>query len=58
MEIGTDTRFDASAYDCVLIATFASYEDLSLYKNHPAHKEVSHWVRQVITARTVIDFDI
>jgi len=58
MEIGTDTKFDMSAYDCVLIATFASYEDLSVYKDHPAHKEVSQWVRQVITSRTVIDFDI
>lgn len=58
MEIGMDTKFDETAYDCVLIATFASYEDLSIYKNHPAHKEVSKWVRQVITSRTVVDFDI
>ncbi len=58
LEFGTDTKFDETAYDCVLIATFASYEDLATYKNHPSHKEVSHWVRQVITARTVIDFNL
>jgi hypothetical protein len=58
IEFGTDTKFDETAYDCVLIATFASYEDLSTYKNHPAHKEVSHWVRQNISSRTVVDFDL
>ncbi len=58
IEIGSDTKFDDTAYDCVLIATFANYEDLAIYKNHPAHKEVSQWVRQVIASRTVVDFDI
>jgi len=58
IEVGSDTKIDDMAYDCVLIATFASYEDLSIYKNHPAHKEVSKWVRQVIESRIVVDFNL
>ncbi len=57
-EFGTDTKFDSTAFDCVLIATFASYESLSIYKNHPAHKEVSHWIRQNISSRSVVDFNL
>lgn len=58
MEVGSDTKFDSTAYDCVLIITFASYEDLAIYKNHPAHREVASWIGQIVAARTVVDFDI
>ena len=58
MQVGIDTKFESNAYDCVLIASFASYEDLAKYKIHPAHKKVAKWIEQVVTSKTVIDFDI
>ncbi len=58
MEIGEDTKFVSDAYDIVLITTFASYDDLTVYMNHPAHKEVAAWIKQVVSSRNVIDFDI
>ena len=57
MEIGISVNdTDPLAYDAVLIMTFNSMEDLSIYKNHPEHLKVSSFVKQVRVSRTVVDY--
>lgn len=57
MEIGINVNeTDPLAYDAVLIMTFNSMEDLSIYKNHPEHLKVSAFVKQVRVSRTVVDY--
>ena len=57
MEIGiNENETDPLAYDAVLIMTFNSMEDLSIYKNHPEHLKVSAFVKQVRVSRTVVDY--
>ena len=58
LEVGENRKYEASQYDLVLISTFASYEDLEIYREHPSHKKVSQWVRKVVTLRNVIDIEI
>lgn len=58
MQVGFDTKFDETAFDVILITTFANYDDLKIYKEHADHVEVAKFVGQVVSSRTVVDFDI
>ncbi|MHB1484940.1 MAG: AI-2E family transporter [Saccharofermentanales bacterium] len=57
-EVGMNKKYESSQYDMILISSFANHEDLEIYREHPAHKEVSQWVRQIISSRNVVDIDI
>jgi sporulation integral membrane protein YtvI len=57
-DVGTDIRYDATAYDLVLVSEFASREDLDLYKKHPEHVKVANWIHQAVKARSVVDFEV
>ncbi len=58
MEIGIDVSHTDMSADLVLITEFESLDALKLYANHSEHLKVSAFVRKVIEARTVIDFEI
>lgn len=45
-------------YDAVLVTTFASYEDLKTYDQHPAHQQVRAFVRAVAAGRAAVDYTI
>lgn len=43
-------------YDIVLVTTFASYEDLKTYDQHPEHQKVRAFVRTVAAGRGAVDY--
>lgn len=56
-EVRSDIRYDASAYDLVLIADFASTADLDIYKKHPDHVAVAQWIHKAVLKRSTVDYD-
>ena len=44
-------------YDAVLVAEFASLEDLDTYKNDPRHKAVSALCKSIRTDRVAVDYE-
>lgn len=45
-------------YDACLVSTFASLEDLEIYKKHPAHVEISTYCKKIRESRVACDFVI
>ena len=43
-------------FDIVLISEFENFNDLSIYQEHPAHKEAGSFIRKVTKDRAAIDF--
>ena len=58
MEIGADISHTEMSYDLFLLTEFDSVEDMKIYAEHPAHKEVSKFIRSVIESRVVLDCEI
>lgn len=59
MEIGVNINdADSVASDAVLIMEVESLEALDTYKNHPEHKKVSAFVKEVRLSRTAVDYEI
>lgn len=58
MEIGKDISHTDMSYDMVLLTEFESAEALEGYRVHPEHRKVQEYVKQVRTARVVIDCEI
>ena len=44
-------------YDAVLVAEFASLEDLDAYKNDPRHKAVSALCKSIREDRVAVDYE-
>ncbi len=57
LEVGTNTGRDHDAYDLVLRATFASFDALQQYQDHPDHQRVAGFLRGVRSARAVVDYE-
>ncbi len=57
IEVGINFNESNAAYDLVLYSEFASVEDLEIYQNNPAHKEVAKLVGQCTITRAVVDFE-
>lgn len=56
--IGRNLTDSPSAYDIVEIGDFESMDDLNAYKEHPAHKEFSNYIRPLaIWALADIEMD-
>ncbi len=58
LEIGTDELKSESSYDMIMISTFDSFEALDTYKNHPEHKKVSAFCKEIRENRTAVDFTL
>ncbi len=57
MEIAENVNdADAVASDAVLIMDVEDLEALERYKNHPEHKKVSAFVKEVRVSRTAVDY--
>lgn len=56
LETGRSLRPEGE-YDAILIADFASIEDLEAYKKHPAHLRVSALCKSIRTARQAFDYE-
>lgn len=57
MEVGLDYMHSQRSYDLVLIATYASKEDLDAYSVHPEHKKVQAYIHTVREAVVAVDFE-
>lgn len=58
IEVGIDVNKSEAAYDIVLYSTFDSQEDLDNYQVHPKHKEAGVFIRQVVSSRVVVDYEV
>lgn len=57
LEVGINCIPSEAAFDVALFSEFASRADLDAYMNHPAHQAVVGFVRRVVTARHVVDYE-
>lgn len=58
IEVGIDVNKSEAAYDVVLYSIFDSQEDLDNYQVHPKHKEAGVFIRQVVSSRVVVDYEV
>lgn len=58
LELQVGINENGGDYDAVLVTTFASYEDLRTYDEHPAHQQVRAFVRGVAAGRAAVDYTI
>ena len=60
--ISLDVYFDVGRidghWDAVLVADYASNEDLETYQRHPEHAKVMTFTTSVSAQRAVIDFEL
>jgi Stress responsive A/B Barrel Domain. len=58
LEVGIDVFAASPACDVVLYSTFATRADLDTYQVHPEHLKVVEFVKQVVAARSVLDYEV
>ena len=58
IEVGLDFNGSEMAYDVALYSEFANREALDTYQKHPDHLEAAGFVRSVVQARVVVDYEI
>ncbi len=58
LEVGVNINTSASAYDIILVSTFANREDLDIYQNHEEHKKVGSFIGSVTSDRRVVDYEV
>lgn len=57
IEVGINgINFDKNS-DIVLITDFNTYNDLSVYANHPDHLKVGDFVKEVAISRACVDYE-
>jgi len=56
MEVGLNFNPTEDAYDLVLYAEFADEAALERYQNHPEHKKVVSFLRDVRSEKRVVDY--
>ncbi|MDA3872992.1 MAG: Dabb family protein [Kiritimatiellae bacterium] len=57
LNVGVNAKPGEAASDVVLLSTFADWDALDVYQNHPAHQKVVAFVKQIVTERRVVDFE-
>ncbi|NLO23263.1 MAG: Dabb family protein [Fibrobacter sp.] len=58
MEAGIDFNRSAAAWDVALFSQFKSIEDLNNYQKHPEHIKVGDFIKEVVSSRSVVDYEI
>jgi hypothetical protein len=56
IEVGINAAGPDGNYDVVLIADYADEAALDRYQTHPAHLEVSGYVKTKVTSRAAVDY--
>lgn len=56
MEVGLNGN-PKEAFDLALISTHKSWEDLSIYDQHPDHVAVKKIIKEVLDVRSAADFE-
>jgi len=58
LEVGTNVFAASPACDVILYSVFDTRADLDTYQVHPEHLKVVAFVKQVVAARSVIDYEL
>jgi len=57
IKVGMNFANEERAMDMVLISNFETKEDLELYANHPEHKKVIEFIKEIAEYTKVVDFE-
>jgi len=57
IEVGIDF-LGGNNFDVVLYSEFTSKEALNFYQNHPLHQAVLPFIREAVTDRKAVDYEI
>jgi hypothetical protein len=58
LEVSRNVAYAEQNFDLVLVADYASLADLEAYQVHPRHVEVAGLIRERVSARASIDFEV
>ncbi len=58
VEVGINFLESASNYDVALYSEVTSKEALDFYQNHPLHQAVLPFVKEAVSSRIAVDFEI
>jgi len=58
LEVGCDFSASEMSADVALYSTFPTRDDLTFYQKHPEHLAVAAFVREAMSERRVIDYEI
>ena len=58
IEVGLNFSDCPPAQDMVLYSVFQTLEDLRAYAAHPEHVKVVEFVKPLVSARAVVDFEV
>ncbi|OAN35259.1 Dabb family protein [Microbacterium sp. H83] len=58
ISVGANTLYADANWDVALVADFPSVAELEAYQVHPAHTEVTGYVRSVVASRVAVDFEV
>lgn len=58
IEVGLNNYFPEKNHDVVLITKFENLDALKQYSEHPKHQEVVSFIKEVITGRAAVDYEI
>lgn len=58
IEAGINFLDSSSNYDVVLYSELDSEESLDFYQNHPLHKEILPFIREVVSNRVAVDYEV
>jgi hypothetical protein len=57
LHVGLDVVHSDVSFDLCLTTTHESVEELKGYQSHPVHVEFGGWLRPLLTARNVVDYE-
>ncbi|PID56253.1 stress responsive protein [candidate division KSB3 bacterium] len=57
LEVGLNFNSSEAAYDVALYSVFKNRAGLTTYQNHPEHLDAAHFLRSVVQARVVADYE-
>jgi hypothetical protein len=58
LTVGRNIAYPESNWDLVLIADFANLVDVETYRVHPEHEKVVTIIRERVSARSAVDFEL
>jgi hypothetical protein len=58
LEVGVDFSNAPDSFDIALYSEFVSKEALNFYQEHPKHKLVQGFVKEVRSARHAVDYEV
>lgn len=58
IEVGINIESLTGIHDIVLITSFKDEAGLNAYQSHPKHVDVATHMRQVVTDRTCVDYEV